>query len=147
MGFEMSSKASCWRTTRLYGDNPGEGDEQWCAHEENNYKINVDAATFVEKNRFGYGWVLRDARGQVLHARTRSWSGYCEPVLAEALGVKEALSWIKASKITKVTIETDSLIVVQAFRSSVTFTSPFGCCIKKCKRMFFRFNQCLFMFC
>uniref|UniRef100_A0A803QEM1 RNase H type-1 domain-containing protein n=1 Tax=Cannabis sativa TaxID=3483 RepID=A0A803QEM1_CANSA len=66
------------REEKQLGAMLGEGDEQWCAHEENNYKINVDAATFVEKNRFGYGWVLRDARGQVLHARTRSWSGYQE---------------------------------------------------------------------
>uniref|UniRef100_A0A803NXD6 CAAX prenyl protease 1 homolog n=1 Tax=Cannabis sativa TaxID=3483 RepID=A0A803NXD6_CANSA len=43
-----------------------EGDEQWCAPHVDYYKINVDAATFSDKHRFNFGWVLRDAKGYVI---------------------------------------------------------------------------------
>uniref|UniRef100_A0A803PGZ2 RNase H type-1 domain-containing protein n=1 Tax=Cannabis sativa TaxID=3483 RepID=A0A803PGZ2_CANSA len=119
----------------------GEGDEQWGAPEVNKLKINVDAATFTDRNKYGYSWVLRDSGGHVLQARTESWNGCVNPTLAEAFGVKEVLSWIKESKLSHVTVESDSLITVQAFWSSVNTNSPFGCCIAECKRIILDLNH------
>uniref|UniRef100_A0A803PB46 RNase H type-1 domain-containing protein n=1 Tax=Cannabis sativa TaxID=3483 RepID=A0A803PB46_CANSA len=96
----------CWaiwqdRNNKVWnGKTNGEGDEPW------------DAATFADQNKFGYGWVRCDSGGHVLQARTGSWDGCVNLALAEALGVKEVLSWIKESKLSHVTMESDSLITV-----------------------------------
>lgn len=42
-----------------------------------------------------------------------------DTVLAEALGVEEVLSWIKEFGRQHVTVETDSLVTIQALGSSV----------------------------
>uniref|UniRef100_A0A803QAQ4 RNase H type-1 domain-containing protein n=1 Tax=Cannabis sativa TaxID=3483 RepID=A0A803QAQ4_CANSA len=60
---------------------------------------------------------------------------------ARAFGVKEVLSWIKASNISHVTVETNSLITVQALRSPVNTSSPFDCYIAKCKRTISNLND------
>ncbi|KAM6582205.1 hypothetical protein CsatB_009207 [Cannabis sativa] len=104
-------------------------------------KINVDAVTFADRNKFGYGWVLRDSGGHILQSRSGSWNGCVNPALAEAFGVKEVLSWIKESKLSHVTVESDSLITVQAFRSSMNTNSPFSCCIAECKRIISNLNH------
>uniref|UniRef100_A0A803QI10 RNase H type-1 domain-containing protein n=1 Tax=Cannabis sativa TaxID=3483 RepID=A0A803QI10_CANSA len=124
----------------------GEGDEQWCAPCVDYDKINVDAATFRDKHKFGFGWVLRDARGFVIQVRTGSWQGCVDPGFAEALGVKEALSWIKNSNVFIVTVETDSLVTVQALQSSVIMASLFSSCIEDCKCLHSDLNNVNFCF-
>ena len=52
--------------------------------------------------------------------------------VVEALGVREALSWIKDRGQMKVIIETDCLRVVQAMRSRDVDFSPFGLIIQDC---------------
>ena len=52
--------------------------------------------------------------------------------VVEALGVREALSWIKDRGQTKVIIETDCLRVVQAMRSRDVDFSHFGLIIQDC---------------
>ena len=53
--------------------------------------------------------------------------------LGEALGVREALSWIKRRQWSNVVVETDSLLVVQALRANMGMTSYFGNIIDDCK--------------
>ncbi|KAM6576776.1 hypothetical protein CsatB_028613 [Cannabis sativa] len=124
----------------------GEGDKQWCAPHVDYYKINVDAATFSDKHRFDFGWVLRDAKGYVIQARSGSRHGCVDPGFAEALGLKEVLSWIKTSNFSNVMGETDSLVTVQALRSSVIMASPFGNCIEECKYLLSSLNNVNFCF-
>ncbi|XP_060961042.1 uncharacterized protein LOC133031536 [Cannabis sativa] len=52
-----------------------------------------------------------------------------------SLGIKEALSWVKQKDLRKVVIETDSLTVVQALRSSIPMVSHFGSIISDCKML------------
>lgn len=54
--------------------------------------------------------------------------------MAEALGIREASSWIKAKAWDKVVIESDSLTAVQSIRSSLLMTSYFGSVIEKCRK-------------
>ena len=58
--------------------------------------------------------------------------GRCDPELAEAFGMKEALSWIKDHSWRSVLLETDSLVVVQALRSASCMDSYFGSIISEC---------------
>uniref|UniRef100_A0A803PCL7 Uncharacterized protein n=1 Tax=Cannabis sativa TaxID=3483 RepID=A0A803PCL7_CANSA len=66
--------------------------------------------------------------------------------ITEALGVKEVLSWIKNSNFSNITVETDSLVTVQALRSSVIMGSPFGSCIEECKGLRSSLNNVNFRF-
>ncbi|KAM6559662.1 hypothetical protein CsatA_028901 [Cannabis sativa] len=51
------------------------------------------------------------------------------------MGVREALSWLKKKGWNRVTIESDSLTVVQALRSSLPKSSYFGGVISDCKTL------------
>ncbi|XP_074351785.1 uncharacterized protein LOC141690929 [Apium graveolens] len=59
-------------------------------------KISVDAATFDEYNATGVGMIVRDYHGDVLSARTMRMYSLFSPEMAEALAIKEALSWVQA---------------------------------------------------
>lgn len=57
-----------------------------------------------------------------------------KPEFAEAIAVKEALSWIMQMKWPKVILESDCLIVIQAIRSKTPMRSRFGEIIAECRR-------------
>ncbi|XP_062088842.1 uncharacterized protein LOC133795409 [Humulus lupulus] len=114
---------------------PGERAEHWSVPGGNKIKINVDAAVFPDLNKFGYGWVVRDASATLLSAHTVSKVGNIDPTLAEVIGVREVLSWIKATGLTDVVVETDSLVTVQACRNEVKMQSMFGFCIDECRAL------------
>nr|GMC86814.1 uncharacterized protein LOC109147752 [Ipomoea batatas] len=78
----------------------------WTPPQHGFLKCNVDAAIFDDG--VGYGAVLRDHHGLFVAAKADRLMATCDPLLAEALAVKEALSWI---------IETDCLNFVLAFHS------------------------------
>uniref|UniRef100_A0A803NTG1 Reverse transcriptase n=1 Tax=Cannabis sativa TaxID=3483 RepID=A0A803NTG1_CANSA len=63
------------------------------------------------------------------------WPGLDAPEMAEVMGVREALSWIKKKLWQSVIVETDSLIVVQAIRSPLEMVSYFGSVISDCKTL------------
>ncbi|XP_060974297.1 uncharacterized protein LOC133039416 [Cannabis sativa] len=117
------------------GLNQGDGAEHWVPPSENNVKVNVDAAIFEGSQQFGVGWVARDHRGLFIHGHTRLFNVQSTPELAEAVGIREALSWIKDSGMQQVVLETDCLSVVQALRSSIVMISTFGQVVNECKAL------------
>lgn len=110
-----------------------DGRERWTKPVEDTIKINVDAALFNEERKFSLAGVARNYSGQVLEARTSCRTGDVTPEMAEALGVREVLSWIKGKEWQKVIVETDSLTVVQCLRSNLPMLSYFGSVISECK--------------
>ena len=78
--------------------------------------------------------VARDADGTVVAARTRCFSGKVAAEFAEALAIKEAMSWIKEHGWQEVLLESDCLAVVQAIRSKVKIRSSFGLEVEECRR-------------
>uniref|UniRef100_A0A803NMT1 RNase H type-1 domain-containing protein n=1 Tax=Cannabis sativa TaxID=3483 RepID=A0A803NMT1_CANSA len=113
----------------------GDGAEHWATPSTNSAKVNVDAAMFVENHSFGFGIVARDCCGVLIQGKTVYYQGHVDPPLAEAMGVREVLSWIKTFSWQQVVLETDSLVVVQALRSSMDMISLFGLVIKDCKNL------------
>uniref|UniRef100_A0A803NLW4 RNase H type-1 domain-containing protein n=1 Tax=Cannabis sativa TaxID=3483 RepID=A0A803NLW4_CANSA len=111
----------------------GDGAEQWSYPPENSVKINVDAALFDDGNRAGVGVLLRDAKGLFIEGFTRMFQEALDPALVEAMGVREALSWLKRRPRQQAFVETDCLTVVQALRSQVKMISLFGIVISECK--------------
>ncbi|KAM6544107.1 hypothetical protein CsatB_008554 [Cannabis sativa] len=114
---------------------PADGALSWQKPATGEVKINTDAALFSDPNRYSFACVARDDSGHVLEAISSCKLGVVTPELAEAMGVREALSWLKKKGWNRVTIESDSLTVVQALRSSLPMSSYFGGVISDCKTL------------
>ncbi|XP_062076048.1 uncharacterized protein LOC133780194 [Humulus lupulus] len=112
---------------------PEDGREKWSKPPLGSLKINADAANFIEASKYSFAGIIRDHDGVLLEAFSVCRSGYVAPELGEALGVREALSWLKGRNWMQAVIETDSVLVVQALRSNITMDSYFGCVIEDCK--------------
>ncbi|KAL8124124.1 hypothetical protein AgCh_011939 [Apium graveolens] len=113
----------------------GDGQEVWVAPQIEYMKISADAAVFNEYNSTGLGLIARDDNGELIQARTQYKAGMISSTMAEALAIKEALSWIKAMGWSKVLVESDCLIAIQAIRSKAPLLSPFGQVIQDCRKM------------
>ncbi|XP_062075810.1 uncharacterized protein LOC133779929 [Humulus lupulus] len=112
-----------------------DGCEQWSPPTENKIKVNCDAALFASPQSFSFSCIARDFRGQMLEAIVKNVRGSVSPEVAEALGIKEALSWIKTNRWNNVEVESDCLIAVQAIRSSSILYSYFGRLITDCRNL------------
>ena len=111
-----------------------------------NIKVTVDAATFTDQLAFGMGMIARDYRGELIQDRSLLQHEVVSPELAEAMAMKEALSWIKSNRWNRVIVEADCLSVVQAIRSKVYMSSPFGVVIEECKNIMQVLNDVLLVF-
>ncbi|XP_060964249.1 uncharacterized protein LOC133033488 [Cannabis sativa] len=120
--------------------------EHWKKPMLNTVKVNVDGAIFQAENKFGFGCVARDHNGQLIKAISGSRIGLVQPEVAEIIGVKEALSWIKRKKWANVVIETDALMVVQAIKSSINMPSQFGMIARDCRELLSILNNISLMF-
>lgn len=54
------------------------------------------------------------------------------PEVAEGIGIKETLSWIKDNNFQQVRVATDCLVVVRVVCSFVSMASSFGLVIDDC---------------
>ncbi|KAM6552804.1 hypothetical protein CsatB_013566 [Cannabis sativa] len=95
---------------------------------------------------FGLGMVARNSDGLLLEGRMKYTSVQVDVAVAEAIGIREVLSWLKERQWPQVFIETDSLCVVQAFHSSIDMISLFGSVIQDCKMLFASFNNVVVSF-
>ncbi|KAM6568954.1 hypothetical protein CsatB_016939 [Cannabis sativa] len=109
-------------------------------------KVNVDGAIFQTQQKFGFGCIARNHHGHLLEARSVSRWGCVLPEIAEVIGIKEALSWIKTRGWDRVVVETDALVVVQAINSSVHMPSQFGLLVEDCRSILLSLNNVVVSF-
>ncbi|XP_074326920.1 uncharacterized protein LOC141664864 [Apium graveolens] len=109
--------------------NLDDGDELWTPPTEHTIKLNTDAAVYDSSNRYTYVFAARNCKGELLEACSSCKEGRMTLVCAEAMGIREALSWIKARQMQRVIVETDCLEAVQAIRGSATMASYLGAII------------------
>lgn len=69
--------------------------EQWNKPEVGSVKVNCDASIFKNSCLFGVGWIVRDDNGELIYAARSCFAGKPEVHHAEAIGIREALSWVK----------------------------------------------------
>ncbi|KAL8097023.1 uncharacterized protein LOC141684882 [Apium graveolens] len=103
-----------------------DGVSLWVKPQEDTIKVSVDAAVFSDFSAFGIGMVARNSSGHLVQAKAKLFQEMATPALAEAMAIKEALSWTKQEQWEKVVIESDSLVAIQAIRSQVPMRSLFG---------------------
>ncbi|XP_060965698.1 uncharacterized protein LOC133034601 [Cannabis sativa] len=109
--------------------------EKWCPPNFPCIKVNVDGAIFAPEGRFGVGMVARCAAGMVLQAKSVLKTGLLQPHGVEALGFKEALSWIKSNGWVGVILESDCLRVISDIQSNKSMVSPYSHIILECKAL------------
>ncbi|XP_060960728.1 uncharacterized protein LOC133031275 [Cannabis sativa] len=124
---------TCLLSSSLLHD--GSNIEQWIPPASNTIKINVDGAIFEKENAYGFGVVARDSTGQIIDFIAKYYHGDYKAEVVEALGVKEALSWIKNKGWNTIEVETDSLLTVQAIFSTQQMSSVFGLVTNDCKTL------------
>ncbi|XP_074351885.1 uncharacterized protein LOC141691038 [Apium graveolens] len=110
----------------------GDGASSWVRPKQNTVKVTVDAALFAETSNYGFGFLGRDDEGLVVQGKSEVFEGVVRPEFAEAITVKEALSWIKFFGWREVVLESDCLVVVQAIHNKLILRSPFGGIIMEC---------------
>ena len=98
-------------------------------------KCNVDAVIFNYQSKFSIGCVIRNSVGEFVTARCECFPGICGPREAEALGIREALSWIKRLQLPCVIVEMDSLQVFQALTDNFSNLNGFCLIIEECRAL------------
>lgn len=114
---------------------PTEGDMCWNQPQQGIVKVNTDAAIFEDSNLFSFAMIARDHNGRMLEALSRCKQGHINPDVAEAIGIREALSWVKRNDWPSVILESDCLAAIQAIRCSSVNLSYLGRVIDECKTL------------
>ncbi|KAM6558702.1 hypothetical protein CsatA_027941 [Cannabis sativa] len=118
--------------------------ERWVKPAVNMLKINVDGAVFHADNAYGSGVVIRDNTGSLIEAFSVYNHGCNKPEIAEMVGIKEALSWIKKKEdqvVQGVIVETDCLVALQALHTSIRMPSLFGLLVSECHEILYNLQN------
>ncbi|XP_063939145.1 uncharacterized protein LOC135148333 [Daucus carota subsp. sativus] len=132
---------SRWSQASLRPDVEGDGASVWARPLPNKVKVSVDAAVFNDRDAVGFGLIARGTDGRLITAKSIVHPHLVSPVTAEAMAIKEALSWIDDMQWPHVTVESDCLVVVQAIRSKTPMRSHLGGIIEECRRLLTQFHK------
>ncbi|XP_074336989.1 uncharacterized protein LOC141674167 [Apium graveolens] len=106
---------------------------RWQPPENGEYKVNVDAAWSQGVDFCSTGMVLRDSSGHFIEGRTMHLPQAGDVLEAEALAIREALSWVKNMEVMKVMVESDSLVAVNAINGVNNYLLEVGHIIDHCR--------------
>ncbi|KAL8103570.1 hypothetical protein AgCh_027952 [Apium graveolens] len=121
------------------------GSRSWVKPPAGWIKINIDASWGLQPGSVGLGNVVRDETGNFLRARCSTTHATTQPRDAEALSLREALSWIKQWRRTKCIFETDSKLLVDAL-NGVRGRTYFDTIVSDCLELVKHFDDVLFAF-
>ncbi|XP_074374511.1 uncharacterized protein LOC141714914 [Apium graveolens] len=96
-----------------------DGNERWTKPNVGELKINVDATCFTDSNKYSFAFLVRDSQGNVVEAQTKCKQGQVDSEIAEAMGIREALSWVKEKNVGNVVVESDCLVAIQRSANKV----------------------------
>ncbi|KAL8111526.1 hypothetical protein AgCh_019295 [Apium graveolens] len=108
----------------------------WKCPEVDTVKVNVDASVFKNAQSFTMGMVMRNHLGEFLACKNMCLPMVNSVLEAEAVGVREALSWIKDLQLhgTKVVVESDSLLTTKAIAGDIVNCLEVGEVLEECKQ-------------
>ena len=99
--------------------------------ERNSYKLNVDAA-FSENGTDGAGAVLRNDRGEAIAGACWPLYNMFNAAMAEATALQSGLALIAGLQCVPVTVESDSLELVESFNGTIQVWSPYAAVLADC---------------
>lgn len=118
---------------------------RWLPPQQGWVKINVDASIFEGNGSVGISSVIRNEAGEFICARVKKVGVSIQPREAEALSLKEALSWTKSLNFRKCVFETDAKLLADACRG-VQGCSFFHTIVLDCIDEFKHFDDVLLTF-
>ncbi|XP_019186587.1 PREDICTED: uncharacterized protein LOC109181291 [Ipomoea nil] len=127
---QMHRQRLGWKEAYRTTEHPARQAVTWKPPPRHTVKCNVDAASSVEVASFGA--VVRDHAGDFVAAKSGRIEGVIDPYMAEAIGVKETLTWLKEQHHRSIIIESNCLSFCNAFNSSTFDLSYVGLIVKQC---------------
>ncbi|XP_074370739.1 uncharacterized protein LOC141711921 [Apium graveolens] len=112
-----------------------DGDVHWKQPQIGTVKVNTDAALFEHSNCFSFAMVARGHEGTMPEAASSCRPGSLHPELAEIIGIRESLSWIKNKNWSSTVVESDCLGAIQAIRCSSINLSYLGRVVDECRKL------------
>lgn len=106
---------------------------RWKPPAEGFLKVNVDASVFAGADTFIIGMVLRDHNGSFIQGKNLCLPYPGTVLEGEAIGVKEALTWIKELQLHNISIESDSRLTVKAINENVDYQLEVGDVLEGCR--------------
>ena len=95
----------------------------------------------IDTRTTSMGGLFQNADGTAVVVLTRCFPYLMIPQVAEAICIKETLSWIKGLGVNNITIASDSLLSVEAINSPSDNDSYFAIVISDCKVLLSSFNS------
>jgi ribonuclease HI len=108
---------------------------RWCKPAVGELKCNVDATIFDQLVGYGIGICIRDEKGEFVKAKLLRKETCIPPQETEAIGLYEALFWLRELGIQCVTIKLGCKSVVDGVVGNLTNVAEYGTIIKKCKTL------------
>ena len=100
--------------------------DTWQPPPPEEFKLNFDAAVFLDSGRIGYGAIIRNEKGEVMAAMTASGPMVRTSDEPELLACRKAIEFAVDAGFSRMIIEGDIINVIHAISSSLENTSPFG---------------------
>ncbi|OIS97451.1 putative ribonuclease h protein [Nicotiana attenuata] len=94
---------------------------RWNKPSVGEFKLNVDGCSKGNPGNAGCGGVLRDHLGRLIMAFT-VYLGSCSNNSAEAQAIKTGVRWCLDHGFNRLTVESDSLVVIQMIRGEISTT-------------------------
>jgi ribonuclease HI len=108
---------------------------QWQQPPIGTLKCNVDASFYNLAGATGWGWILRDSRGQFQLAGTNILHSPLNVLEGEAMALREAMKEVMHRGLSHVIFESDSKLVVDAISSKQAGISEFSMLISNIQSM------------
>uniref|UniRef100_A0A803P614 Reverse transcriptase domain-containing protein n=1 Tax=Cannabis sativa TaxID=3483 RepID=A0A803P614_CANSA len=102
-----------------------QGAAKWTPPTGLNLKLNVDAALDANRNIVGVGAVVRNSDGHVLAAMAKPIVGNFASHIMEAQAMFHSLNWVIQLQLPISIVETDALLVANAFQFGSTAVSSY----------------------
>jgi ribonuclease HI len=115
------------------GNENNRNNTSWSLPPKGILKLNVDAHSLSD-GRWGLGLLLRRDDGSTVGAVTRTRLGSDCTLLAEAMGLQEALNLIQQWNLSNVIIEMDAKTIVDTVNSSCYPRTNWGMIVDRCVR-------------
>lgn len=107
--------------------------EKWIKPPMGWVKCNVEVALFGDSSTVSA--MFKNEEGIMIKAYAHSGMAFARPEVVEAVGVREALSWVRDRRRQYALVKMDCLHVVQAIYAGSLNGSTFGLVIDDCKHI------------
>ncbi|XP_019183947.1 PREDICTED: uncharacterized protein LOC109178852 [Ipomoea nil] len=95
----------------------------------------VDAGFHGPNHAPAFGFVVQEMDGAFVAAGNGPLICPYDPLLAEAMALYEALSWLRNNGFSKVSVYTDSLVLVSSLNHASSFRTYFGYVLHSCNHL------------